>query len=69
MLVVMAKEKAEELGIEPIETIVSYGTAGVDPKIMGYGPVPATKKALEAANLPLDDIDLVDANEAFTAQP
>ena len=68
MLVVMAKEKAEELGIEPLATIVSYGTAGVDPKIMGYGPVPATKKALEAANMTIEDIDLVEANEAFAAQ-
>ena len=67
-VVVMAKEKAEELGIKPLCTIVSYASAGVDPKIMGVGPVPASKKALAKANLTIDDIDLVEANEAFAAQ-
>ncbi len=67
-LVLMSKEKAEELGIKPLATIVSYASAGVDPKIMGYGPVPATKKALEKAGLTIKDIDLVEANEAFAAQ-
>jgi len=64
----MSKEKAEELGIEPLATIVSYGTSGVDPEIMGYGPVPATIEALTKANMTIDDIDLVEANEAFAAQ-
>lgn len=68
MLIVMSKEKAEELGIEPLATIVSYGTSGVDPEIMGYGPVPATIEALTKANMTIDDIDLVEANEAFAAQ-
>lgn len=68
MLVVMAKEKAEELGINPLVTIKSYASAAVDPKIMGYGPVPATRKALERAGLTVDDLDLVEANEAFAAQ-
>ena len=68
MLIVMSKEKAEELGIEPLATIVSYGTSGVDPEIMGYGPVPATLEALTKANLTIDDIELVEANEAFAAQ-
>ncbi|WP_304341499.1 acetyl-CoA C-acetyltransferase [Metaclostridioides mangenotii] len=68
MLIVMSKEKAEELGIEPLATIVSYGTSGVDPEIMGYGPVPATIEALTKANMTIDDIELVEANEAFAAQ-
>ncbi|WP_027702128.1 acetyl-CoA C-acetyltransferase [Metaclostridioides mangenotii] len=68
MLIVMSKEKAEELGIEPLATIVSYGTSGVDPEIMGYGPVPATIEALTKASMTIDDIDLVEANEAFAAQ-
>lgn len=67
-LVIMSKEKADELGIEPLATIVSYGTAGVDPSIMGIGPVPASKKALEKAGLTIEDMDLIEANEAFAAQ-
>lgn len=67
-LVLMSKEKAEALGLQPLVTIVSYSSAGVDPQIMGYGPVPATRKALEKANLQMADIDLVEANEAFAAQ-
>ena len=67
-VVVMAKEKAEELGIKPLCTILSYASAGVDPKIMGVGPVPASRKALEKAGLTIADIDLVEANEAFAAQ-
>ncbi|MDO4792708.1 MAG: acetyl-CoA C-acetyltransferase [Filifactor alocis] len=68
MLVVMSKEKADELGITPLATIVSYASAGVDPSIMGIGPVPASKKALEKAGLTIDDMDLIEANEAFAAQ-
>jgi acetyl-CoA C-acetyltransferase len=64
----MSKEKAEELGIKPLATIVSYATGGVDPKIMGVGPVPASKKALEKAGWTVDDLDLIEANEAFAAQ-
>lgn len=67
-VVVMSKEKAEELGIKPLATIVSFASAGVDPKIMGYGPVPSSKKALAKANMTIQDIDLVEANEAFAAQ-
>jgi acetyl-CoA C-acetyltransferase len=67
-LVVMSKEKADELGIKPLATIVSYATAGVDPKIMGVGPVPASRKAMEKAGLKIEDIDLIEANEAFAAQ-
>ena len=68
MLVVMSKEKADEMGLDPLCTIVSHGSAGVDPSIMGYGPVPASRIALEKANMTIDDIDLVEANEAFAAQ-
>ncbi|MEW9052181.1 MAG: acetyl-CoA C-acetyltransferase [Neobacillus sp.] len=67
-LVLMSKEKAVELGIIPLAIIRANGTAGVDPKIMGIGPVPATKKALEKAGLSMEDIDIVEANEAFAAQ-
>ncbi|MDK2807025.1 MAG: acetyl-CoA C-acetyltransferase [Thermoanaerobacterium sp.] len=67
-VVVMSKEKAEELGIKPLATIKSFGYAGVDPSIMGIGPVYATRKALEKANLTVDDLDLIEANEAFAAQ-
>lgn len=67
-VVVMSKEKADELGIKPMVTIKAYASAGVDPSIMGVGPVPASKKALEKAGMTMADIDLVEANEAFAAQ-
>ncbi len=67
-VVVMSKEKADELGIKPMCTIKSYASAGVDPSIMGVGPIPASRKALEKAGLTIEDIDLVEANEAFAAQ-
>lgn len=67
-LVIMSAEKAKELGIKPLAKIVSYGSKGLDPSIMGYGPFYATKKALEKANLTMEDIDLIEANEAFAAQ-
>ncbi len=66
--VVMSAEKAEELGLTPLAKIVSYGQKGLDPSIMGYGPFHATKKALEVANLNIEDLDLIEANEAFAAQ-
>jgi acetyl-CoA C-acetyltransferase len=68
MVVLMAKEKALELGLEPLATIKSYASAALDPKIMGFGPVPATQKALEKAKLTVEDLDLIEANEAFAAQ-
>lgn len=68
MLVVMSEEKAKELGVKPLATITSYATAGVEPRIMGTGPIPSTQKALEKAGLTIDDIDLIEANEAFAAQ-
>lgn len=67
-VIVMSKEKADELGIKPMAKIVSYASGGVDPKVMGIGPVPATRKALHKAGLTINDIDLIEANEAFAAQ-
>ena len=67
-VVVMSKERAAELGLTPLATIVANASAGVDPSIMGIGPVKAVKKALAKANITLDEIDLIEANEAFAAQ-
>jgi acetyl-CoA C-acetyltransferase len=67
-VVVMSEEKAEELGCKPLVKILSYSSAGVDPSIMGMGPVPAIRKALDKAGLKLEDIDLFEINEAFAAQ-
>ncbi len=67
-VLVMSKEKADELGLKPLATIKSYASGGVDPSIMGVGPVPASKKALDKAGLTMDQIDLVESNEAFAAQ-
>ncbi|MGG7076365.1 acetyl-CoA C-acetyltransferase [Clostridium sardiniense] len=66
--VVMSAEKAEALGLKPMAKILSYGSRGLDPAIMGYGPFHATKKALEGTGLEVKDIDLIEANEAFAAQ-
>lgn len=68
MLVVMTESKAKELGVEPLATIVSYASAGVDPAIMGTGPIPSSRKAAKKANIEIKDIDLIEANEAFAAQ-
>ena len=67
-VVVMSEEKAKELGIKPMATWVGGALAGVEPEIMGIGPVAATRKALKKTELTLDDIDLIEANEAFAAQ-
>lgn len=67
-LVVMSKQRADELGIKPLATIEANASAGVDPSIMGIGPVTAVKKALTKANLSLEQMDLIEANEAFAAQ-
>ncbi|HJP36734.1 MAG TPA: acetyl-CoA C-acyltransferase, partial [Gammaproteobacteria bacterium] len=67
-VVVMSAAKAAELGLEPIVTVKSYASAGVDPAIMGTGPIPATQKCLEKAGWQPEDLDLVEANEAFAAQ-
>ena len=66
--VVMSADKAKELGIKPLAKILSYGSKGLDPAIMGYGPFHATKKALENTGLKVEDLDLIEANEAFAAQ-
>ncbi len=67
-VLLMKKDKAHELGLKPLVSIVSSSTVGVDPAIMGIGPVPAVKKALEDAKWSIDDLDLIEANEAFAAQ-
>jgi acetyl-CoA C-acetyltransferase len=67
-LVVASKAAADTMGISPVASIVSYASCGVDPSIMGVGPIGAVKKALEKANLSIKDIDLIEANEAFAAQ-
>ena len=67
-VVVMSRKKAEELGLQPLATIRSYASAGVDPRVMGLGPIPASRRALEKAGLSVTDLDLVEANEAFAAQ-
>ena len=67
-LVVMSAKEAERRGLTPLARIVSWAQAGVDPAIMGTGPIPASRKALEKAGWTVDDLDLVEANEAFAAQ-
>ncbi|WP_414832589.1 acetyl-CoA C-acetyltransferase [Afifella sp. YEN Y35] len=66
--VIMTAEMAEKRGIEPLARIVSWATAGVDPAVMGTGPIPASRKALEKAGWTIDDLELIEANEAFAAQ-
>ena len=67
-LVLMTADKAKALGLKPLAKILGYGSGGVDPSIMGMGPVPATRKALAKAGLKVEDLDLIEANEAFAAQ-
>ncbi|NLG03230.1 MAG: acetyl-CoA C-acetyltransferase [Clostridia bacterium] len=67
-VVVMSEEKAKELGVKPMATFVAGALAGVDPSIMGIGPVAATKKVMAKANMTVNDFDLIEANEAFAAQ-
>jgi len=67
-VVVMSSDRAAELGLTPLATIVSWASAGVDPKVMGTGPIPASRSALAKAGLSIQDMDLVEANEAFAAQ-
>ncbi len=67
-IVLASGEAVEKYGLKPIAKLVSYGQGGVDPKIMGTGPIPASRDALKKANLTIDDIDLIEANEAFAAQ-
>ncbi|MCD2436543.1 acetyl-CoA C-acetyltransferase [Acidaminococcus sp. NSJ-142] len=67
-LVIMSADKAKELGLKPMAKILSYASAGVDPAIMGIGPIPASRKALAKAGKEVSDMDLIEANEAFAAQ-
>jgi len=67
-MIVMSAQRAKDLGIQPMAVVRAMAVAGVDPAIMGYGPVPATKKALKRAGVSMDDIDFVELNEAFAAQ-
>ena len=67
-IVVMSEEKAKELGVKPMATFVAGALGGVDPKIMGIGPVASTKKVLAKTGMSIDDFDLIEANEAFAAQ-
>jgi len=67
-LLLMSADKAEELGLKPMARVVSYAAGGIDPAYMGLGPIPAIKKALKRANLTLDDMDVIELNEAFAAQ-
>ena len=67
-VVLMERAAAEKAGLKPMARLVSYGLAGVDPKIMGIGPVPACKTALEKAGLTVKDIDVIESNEAFAVQ-
>jgi acetyl-CoA C-acetyltransferase len=67
-IVLMTKAEADKRGLKPLATIKSWATAGVDPSIMGTGPIPASRKALEKAGWTVKDLDLVEANEAFAAQ-
>ena len=67
-MIVMSAQRAQDLGIQPLAVIRSMAVAGVDPAIMGYGPVPATQKALKRAGLTINDIDFFELNEAFAAQ-
>ncbi len=64
----MERSVAERRGLKPMARLISYGHAGVDPKFMGIGPVPSTRKALERAGLKVSDLDVIEANEAFAAQ-
>lgn len=67
-VIVTSESRAKELGLEPLARVVAFASAGVDPSIMGTGPIPASRKCLEKAGWTVDDLDLVEANEAFAAQ-
>ena len=67
-VVVMSAKKAEELGVKPLASVRAYASAGVAPRVMGLGPIPATRNVLAKSGLSLDEIDLIEANEAFAAQ-
>jgi acetyl-CoA C-acetyltransferase len=68
VVLLMSARKAQELGLKPMARIVAYAKAGVDPKIMGTGPIPASKLCLKKSGWTVDDLDLIEANEAFASQ-
>src|SRR5699024_12668682 len=68
VVLMMNKEKVEEYGLKPKAKIISYATSGVGPEVMGIGPVDSTKKALKMAGLSMEDIGIIELNEAFAAQ-
>lgn len=68
LCLLMSASKAQELGLQPLATVQAFASAGVDPKIMGTGPIPASTKCLERAGWTVDDLDLIEANEAFAVQ-
>lgn len=68
IIILMSEDKAKELGLEPIATLINYASGGVDPAVMGFGPVPSIKKALKKAEWNMKDIELLELNEAFAAQ-
>jgi acetyl-CoA C-acetyltransferase len=68
VVLVMSARKAAALGLQPLARIAAYAKAGVDPKIMGTGPIPASRRCLEKAGWNVDNLDLIEANEAFAAQ-
>src|SRR6185312_6265496 len=67
-VVVASEEKARALGVEPLATFAASAVAGVDPRVMGIGPVPAVRKLLDRTGVAIDDVDLVELNEAFASQ-
>ena len=67
-IVLMSQNEAEKRSLQPLAKIVSWATCGVDPSLMGSGPIPASKKALKIAGWTIDDLDLIESNEAFAAQ-
>src|SRR6201999_3578242 len=67
-VVIASEEKAHELGVEPLGAFAGSAVAGVDPRVMGIGPVPAVRKLLGRAGLSIDDVDLMELNEAFASQ-
>ena len=67
-MVIASKEAVERLGLKPMARLISWGQGGVDPSVMGLGPIPASRQALKKAGLGIADMDLIEANEAFAAQ-
>ena len=68
VLLLMSGRKIKELGVKPMAKLIGYSTAGVDPRVMGIGPIPAVRKVLDRLNMTIDQMDLIELNEAFAAQ-